>query len=411
MAEQLFIRLPSKYTERVQWLVWATAEQEIIASGELNGAQQLHELTDKAKQRKVVVLVDSSSVVLKQLSVPAKSTKAMQMAVPYMLEDDMAQDVEALFFAYGNVVEGDNNCAVAVLEKRQMQDWLVWLADAQIVADILVPEVLALPPAQESWQAIAISEQFVVRQGSWQGTTIDLSLLALLMDKWRGDNDGESLRLSHYSAIPDNSVIADIEFIAQPEELPLALMAQHIDLKAFNLLQGEFKQKKEQLPWVKTWSWAAGLAITAILLNVLFKGIHLFQLNQQIVGTESAIVDAYKKAFPQTKRVRVNTIRSQINRKLASIGGQTTDIHFLTMIEQMQPAFSQVASLKPDSIKYDAKRKELRMQASAKDYQDFERFQAALKKGPFVVSQGALNNQGTSVSGSISIKYSNGGRS
>ncbi|WP_274620310.1 GspL/Epsl periplasmic domain-containing protein [Colwellia maritima] len=59
--------------------------------------------------------------------------------------------------------------------------------------------------------------------------------------------------------------------------------------------------------------------------------------------------------------------------------------------------------LKPESLKFDGKRQELRLQAIADDYQHFERFKSALVAENLTVQQGAQNNQGDQVTGSFSI--------
>ena len=63
-----------------------------------------------------------------------------------------------------------------------------------------------------------------------------------------------------------------------------------------------------------------------------------------------------------------------------------------------------VNTLKPDTLKYDQKRNEIRIQAVASNYQDFERFKSELEKVNLEVSQGSQNNQGNQVVGSFSIK-------
>ena len=73
------------------------------------------------------------------------------------------------------------------------------------------------------------------------------------------------------------------------------------------------------------------------------------------------------------------------------------------MLSQVQPAFAKVPELKPESLKFDSKRQELRLQAIANDYQHFERFKAALNGANLTVKQGAQNNQGEQVTGSFSI--------
>ena len=106
MIETLFIRLGSQAHNTIHWLVTAETSnnaQEIIASAELKDAQQLSELTSKAEQRQVKDLVPGCDVLLKSLKVPAKSSKAMRLATPYMLEDSLAEDVEQLFFAYADL--------------------------------------------------------------------------------------------------------------------------------------------------------------------------------------------------------------------------------------------------------------------------------------------------------------------
>ena len=57
--------------------------------------------------------------------------------------------------------------------------------------------------------------------------------------------------------------------------------------------------------------------------------------------------------------------------------------------------------LKPESLKFDGKRQELRLQAVANDYQHFDRFKNALNAANLTVQQGAQNNQGEQITFSI----------
>ena len=68
MTETLFIRLGSQAHDTIHWLVLGAAsanEPEIIASGELNNADQLSELTSKAEHRQVQIFVPGCDVLLK----------------------------------------------------------------------------------------------------------------------------------------------------------------------------------------------------------------------------------------------------------------------------------------------------------------------------------------------------------
>lgn len=417
MAETLYIRLGSEASDEISWLIYSPAEQEIIASGVLNNAQQLVELTDKAAQRLVNVFVPGSDVALKSLKVPTKSQRAMHSAVPYMLEDELAQDVEQLFFAYADINEDDsgNNCFVAVVEISQMQAWQAWLKAADIKTKSMQVDVLAMPLIADQWSAIALTNteqsQIVLRQGQWQGCTLDASTWQfaskhLFSNAIQTQADSESSEenslpvINAYSALPQAEQLV-IE--PQAEELPLALMAQHCQKSHFNLLQGKFKAKESHSKAFKYWLWAAGFAACAILLNVGYKSAQLWQLNNQQAQVEADIISTYKKVFPATKKVRIGTVKSQLKKKIAEIGGTSDSEGFLAMLSKVQPAFARVPELKPESLKFDGKRKELRLQAIAGDYQHFERFKNALTEAKLTVKQGAQNSQGEQITGSFSV--------
>lgn len=427
MAEILYIRLGSQAEDEISWLIVNTIEQEIIASGELPSAKQLHQLAEKAQQRVVKVFVPGCDVLLKRLSVPTKSQRAMRSAVPYMLEDELAQDVDQLFFAYANLANNtsEHNCFVAITQRDQMLQWQSWLKEADIVTKSMQPDVLAMPYVEGQYSAIALHSihsaankpskmtQVVVRQGEWQGYTLDqdawqftLSNIITSPKNIESLEDGQVITINAYSDLPFIDAVQDkdgVSIVHAEKELPLALFALNSKNSNFNLLQGKFKVKEHRSKSVNSWLWAAGFAACALLLNVGYKSAQLWQFSAQKTQVESQILARYKKAFPSEQKVRIGTIKSQLNRKLAELGGTSEQVGFLSMLSQVQPAFAKVPALKPESIKFDGKRQELRLQAIADDYQHFERFKTALVAASLTVQQGAQNNQGDQVTGSFSI--------
>jgi general secretion pathway protein L len=361
----------------------------------------------------------------------------MRAAVPYMLEDELAQDVDDLFFAYAklNDDEDGHNCFVAVTERAQMLQWQGWLRDADIQANTIEPDVLAMPYTAGQWSAIALKAtstlassstnqtQIVVRQGQWQGFTVDSGAWQFIQqhvlatepsDKAESSSEQASeatkeqddITINAYSDLPcfnETEHPEGFRLVKSDADLPLALFAQHSQYSNFTLLQGEFKVKEQRSKNTNNWLWAAGIAACALLLNVSYKSAQLWQLSTQQEHVEAQIIDRYKKAFPEAKRVRIGTIKSQLNRKIAQLGGVTEQAGFLAMLSKVQPAFAKVPTLKPESLKFDGKRQELRVQAIADDYQHFERFKSALNSPSLTVKQGAQNNQGDRVTGSFSI--------
>ena len=92
-----------------------------------------------------------------------------------------------------------------------------------------------------------------------------------------------------------------------------------------------------------------------------------------------------------------------MRQKLAEVGNSDDSAGFLSLLVKLEPALAQVPEIKPQTLKFDGKRQEVRMQTIAKDYQYFEKLKVALEKAGLTVNLGAQNNQGEQISGSFSI--------
>lgn len=416
MAEILYIRLGSQASDSIAWLIASKNPDEIIASGELGNTDGLQSLSDKASQRDVVVFIPGCDVTLKSLKVPAKSQRAIRLAAPYMLEDTLAQDVEDLFFAYANLPTDPtgNNCFIAGVEKNQIDRWISWLADADIKADVMLPDYLAMPIQEANASAVQLNNQIILRKDQWEGYTVDTPMWDLVCNELRVSDmdEGEApikTTLEIYSDIAINEITQEhVQLSAMPEELPLALLAQHAEPAKFNLLQGEYKVSVSRPAWWKNWQWAAGFAVLALCLNMVNKGLQIYQLDAQQVQIEKEVISLYKKTFPKTKKIRINSIKSQLKGKMAGVNSGVQQGGFLVMLDKLRSAFASVPDMEPQTLKFDAKKQEVRIQALGKDYQVFDTFSQRVKGLNMKVSQGSQSNQGDKVSGSFSIQDSKG---
>ena len=401
MGETLFIRLGSQVENRIHWLIKINGQEDIIASGELPNAGELTQLTEKATAREVVVFVPASDIAIKRIKVPGSSQRAIRLAAPYMLEETLAQDVEQLCFAFNDIKQDEqgHNCFVAALERKQLEIWLQWLADANIFCKLMIPDALALPVVPQSSSAVMLGEQMLIRLGEWQVMSFEANAWPIISQYFKGLDENEQTihAYSTLSEIPDELTV---EYL--PEELPLAILANN-HARKFNLLQGEFQVKEKRSADTMNWLWVAGVACLALILNFGLKGAELYQLSNQQDVLETEIIEKYKTVFPETKRVRISTVRSQLRQKLAEVGNSDDSAGFLTLLVKLEPALASVPEIKPQTLKFDGKRQEVRMQTIAKDYQYFEKLKVAFEKAGLTVNLGAQNNQGDQISGSFSI--------
>lgn len=401
MAESLLIRLGSQHSDVIHWLIASADKQEIIASGELPNAEQLSELTEKASTRKVTVLVPGCDVVLKALNVPAKSQRAQKQAVPYMLEDELAEDVDDLFFAYAKIKENEqHNCFVAIVAHQQIQTWLTWLSDADIATSKMIPDVLAMPLIDNSVTAIELGEQVILRQAAFEGMTLDNGLFQIIHQQWQD----ETLEIANFSPLLiENDTIT---LNPQPAELPLFLFAKHCDHSPVNLLQDTYAKKEKSNFFWQHWKLAASLVVIALFINLSVKWIHAAKLDAEIVALEEEIQKVYQDNFASGKRKKIsmNRVQAIVKNKLRESGGSNSEDTLFPLMNKITPAFAAAPLLKPQTFKYDQKNNEIRIQVSGKSYQDFEVFQTTLEGLALTVTQGSQNNQGDQVIGSFNIK-------
>ncbi|MGP9802985.1 type II secretion system protein GspL [Rheinheimera sp. NSM] len=393
MSEQLVIRLGSRAEQTVSWLVWASHSKEVIASGELSGADQLADLAIRLGQRPVIALVPASDVVLKQVNLPGKPNRQLLQALPYMLEEDQAEDIEQLFLALGNLVHHDGQYSqqVAVCRHEQMEQWLHWLQQAGFSVSRLLPDALLIPE-QQLPACIQLHEQWLLKQNSWQVTAIDAA--------WWGDylQLAALPMLTSYSPWPQEVLQP---YQAAEPELPLALLAGQLQHNDFNLLQGDYKPKRQSNPQLQLWQSSAILAGLCLTLYLLQLGITNWQLGRQSLALQQQSLALYQQAFPGERVVNLNL---QLQQKLAAASGADAERSFLALLAKLQQQLAQVPDISLENLRFDAKRAELRFQAKGDGFQSFERLKNALEQAGFSVEQGALSNDGGKVQGSVAMR-------
>ena len=392
MNEFLLIRLGSRHQDAVYWLVWSSVQQAVIASGQLSNAAQLSELTERAGHRSVIVLVPGSDVIFRALTLPGRLTSQTQQALPFMLEDEIASDVEQLHITV--LTHQGQQVQIAAVEQEQMQRWLSWLADAGLTAQQLLPDVLALPqPADGSWSMLQLGSQWLIRQSQWQGTVVDDNWLPIWM------SSHEQLPRLHSYTPASEAVTAEWQISLC--ELPLQLFAEHLPSKQSNLLQGSYRTVA---PWKKQWTrWRlpALLAGFWLLLFVGNQSLEYRTLSQQQQQLQQQMTTLYRQLFPAEKRV-INP-RVQLKQHLDALQKKPQSDSFLSQLALLAPLLQQTSGLELQQLQFDAGKQEFRLLISAKDFQTLEQFRG--KAGvAFETETTNMQNQDGQVRGMLMVR-------
>ena len=132
----------------------------------------------RGKQRghKVVLLIPDNEVSLAETIIPSKNKKQMLQALPYALEESLAEDVEELHFsAYRETDESP--VKAAIINHDRLGFWVDLLKEHDINVNYILPAMFSLPVANEGWTVAVSGNEVQVRQGLFSGFACDLDVL------------------------------------------------------------------------------------------------------------------------------------------------------------------------------------------------------------------------------------------
>ncbi|MEE9343087.1 MAG: type II secretion system protein GspL [Gammaproteobacteria bacterium] len=313
MADTLLVRF-GRNDEIRDWYV--IDEQNVSSIGVQTGP-----LPDSGhRPRKVVVLVPSEDVRLVQTKIPGRNRQKILQAVPYALEEQFAEDVEALHFAIGPVQE-NNTYPVAVVSRTQMDRWFEALRDNQLTADQMIVETQALPFHADAWSMLIEEDRSLIRSGLYEGLVTDTANVMTFFELYAGRDDAPEQVRVYGDTVVDLGII-DAVMDDDHEVKPLQLFARGIANKqSIDLLQGKYSQKDNIRELLNPWRVTAALFLAGLVTLLFSSGLDYAQLSKQKNTLASKIEQLYRDTFPNAKRV-VNP-RVQMEQKLKKLQSQT----------------------------------------------------------------------------------------
>lgn len=399
MKETLIIRLGQSVNQPIHWLVSAEGEQDAIASGSIENSLALETLVDKSISRELVVLLPASQVQLKTVALPAKFSRKLEAALPFMLEEELACELDDVLISLHEPCMLDDKHAiqVAICQRSWFTNWMDVLKNASLEPKRVIPDALLLPVYDDNQvTTVQFEDTWLFKMAPWQIAEVEANWILPFLSTL---NEQDIVHLS--------DVNFDYPALSQrldDYDIPLNIFAKSLKQQPFNMLQGDFKVQKKSSGLWQIWQIPAMAAGIVLLFSLILKAVTAYQLEQQVVAAKTETIKAYQAAFPGSK-VRANLIRRQIKSKLSEVSGDA-DVGFLFLLDSLTPIFKEVDAFTPESFRYDAKRNELRLRATAKDFQSFNAVKQRLEQNSLTVEQGSLSNSGNLVVGELRIKAS-----
>jgi len=281
----------------------------------------LKTIAERANGQPLVVFVPATDVQLASVQVPARQPAKVLQAAPYLLEDQLADDIENQHFALGPR-QIDGSTPVAVVNSARIAGWMSKLSDAGFKPAAVVPDLLALPFEVRGgrWSALVADQQVIVRNGQWSGFTtslVDLPMMLMLADPDRQ----HPVRM-----LMPGDQLADVTTIDWPlEPMPgdrtavEALGRNYEADKAINLLQGRWQVKSDIGRHLRPWKAPVLAGLACLAIAVLVYGIDNWRLSKQLAAIEADNVARFRQLFPS--ETRIVDLSTQVNQQLMLMAG------------------------------------------------------------------------------------------
>jgi general secretion pathway protein L len=414
MAEFLVIRLNPDDSSQASWVA-------VDGDGTRRGPTVAGALADAASDvgdRTVIVLVPATEVATLSVDIPARGAR-LAAALPYALEDQVADDVERQHFAAG--VRRDNGgLPVAVVARGKMAEWLALFEDAGIQVTKLIPENNGLALIPNTLSMLAAEGQVMFNDGVnvefiMQGVKPSDALAAAgaLPDSAGDDVSGASRHLLVYCE-PDDEQRFEQDWNALRHELDsvdihllpdgvLPRLAVTVASGAgINLLQGEFGEQTAVGELFRPWRYAAALLLGLVLLGIAGKSVDNYRLGIEEAALKEQFITEYRQIRPDDTRDVVDPLGT-VNSVRRGLGGaDLVPQVFLPSLRQLAQALQQNPSADIEAISYRAGVVDVRL--SAPDVETLDNIQRSVSASSrFKASIQSTDKVGDKVNSRIQI--------
>ncbi len=333
MSETLLIHYNIRQAQQASWALCNDAGE---LTAEINTGS-LDELSKAADRLRAIVLLNSQCLHINQLQLPTTNQQKMLKAIPFAIEEFIAEDIENFHFVITNN-KHSNLTAVVGIDKITLKNIIQTFQQAKINIEIIIPDVLCLPANEQQWACLNYQDTTYLQTDRFNGMALAHEILPYIVN----NKLNERAQNATQQALPEKILLfAEQENTTAFEQLqlddsndfdppiktnivynkhPLVIFCgQYKQVLALNLLQHEFKNKRKSSGLWLHWRLAASLAAIWLVLSLSLSHFQYAQVKTNNSITKAKIESIYRQAFPESRRI-VNP-RVQMEQKLNELKG------------------------------------------------------------------------------------------
>lgn len=355
MARTIMLRIDPTATE---------ASWQRLENGQLAGSFHQGKLADAYRHCRganVIVLVPSEEVFITRLPLPGKNRKKLLRAVPYAIEDQLVDEIEALHFALSpQPVAGEY--IVAAVETRLMDFWDSALKQASIRAETMIPDSLALLDSTESWSLLLESTRALVRSPIGMFSSNIENLPFMLNNLYRQSAETPPAEVAVYDCSRASyldslqTLCPDIPFSVQEcSDGVFGIFSQHYDAtRSVNLLQGSYNRQEGIGKHLRPWYPAAALCAIWLAWQLIVNITAIVDYGRQSDELTEQMKRVYQTTFVGSKvpapGYERSSMESRLNQLLEKKGQSRGSLQ--EMLVKTAPVLKNMKDITLDSMRF-----------------------------------------------------------
>lgn len=335
---------------------------------------------------KTVGILCSDAFSLHRLQLAWLPEKKARTAIPYALEDKLAEPVERLHFAFNKQFYRDGYYLITVCSRNYIEQLLIQLNSLKLKCDVLTLD----------WFALNDNEIGITKNG----------LLVNNSPFFQGKLPAE-IAISYLNSKPattpiyrfsDSSLELDSHASETFDESFYLWASRRLNQKnVLNLLQGEFQKKSTQTQLKRWYITAAAMTVLWLISLGIHNLISFNNLNNKLQAVNNDIATIYKEFFPNAKQIISPQFRIQ---QLLKSQKNTGDMTFWILLNHFSNAAKQTNTL-VDQIRYQNQR--LQITIINKDFKELEMLQTQLKQARINVKQNQASSKNNQVVSTLEL--------
>ncbi|EHK7735508.1 type II secretion system protein GspL [Escherichia coli] len=387
------MRLPEDDT---QPLLWRLVSPEETGGGSVAVGETDPLLAGLLPRYPAWVLVPSDRIAFHQVTLPHRTWRQRLQVLPFLLEEQLATDIEQLHFAILHQTGG--RCNVAVVEKSVMHHWLTYCGQLGVREVRLLPDVLMLPLATEGWSAVRLAGQWLFRSDRYAGMTVELSWLTQFLSLTAPPV------IESYSVPPAQCMgLESTEWRTQPVRDLLQLAAECEGYDGADLRQGIFARQGTWYARFRPWRYVAGALLACVFLAGSNAGLAHYRLWQQAEFWQHESVRVYQELFPgetvvkDPHRQMLRHLQQSTSNNMPELGG---------VIHQLQQLLPETSTIRLQALAWDSSSQTLKIDLQAASFQALEHFQQSAGE-KYIIQPGEIRQQPHGVESRLILRMNN----